>query len=209
MLSTCSWTTGRTSYPRTTAPMFFAVWMAARPATPAPKTKTRAGANLPAAVIEPAIVLPYACAASITALKPAKLACDDRASKACPLLSKRGMQSIAKTVEPCFCNCCINASFCGGWTMLNSIRSPTFAASWDEGGAILVTMSDAQASSSETTCAPMFSYMSSEKPAAAPAPDATLAWKPALTSSASDSGVCATRFSAGSDSATTPMVRSA
>ena len=28
--------------------MFFAVWMAANPATPAPSTKTRAGASLPA-----------------------------------------------------------------------------------------------------------------------------------------------------------------
>ena len=54
--------------------------------------------------------------------------------------------------------------------MLNNIRSPTFAASWDEGGAILVTISEAQASSSETTWAPICLYMSSEKPAAAPAP---------------------------------------
>ena len=38
--STCSWTTGRTSYPSTTAPMFFAVWMAASPATPAPTIST-------------------------------------------------------------------------------------------------------------------------------------------------------------------------
>ena len=98
--STCSWTTGRTSYPRTTAPMFFAVWMAARPATPAPSTKTRAGASLPAAVMLPAIVRPYACAASMTARKPARFACELRASKAWPLESKRGMQSIANTVEP-------------------------------------------------------------------------------------------------------------
>merc|ERR1719421_2465365 len=55
----------------------------------------------------------------------------------------------------------------------------------------------------------MFLYMSSEKPAEAPAPEATLALKPALTSKASDSGVCATRFSVGSDSGTTPIVKSA
>ena len=164
---------------------------------------------LPAAVMLPAIVRPYACAASMTARKPAKLACDDKASKAWPLLSNLGMQSIANTVEPWSWSCCINASFCGGWTMLNNMRSPTFAASAEEGGAIFVTISEAHASSSETTCAPMFSYMSSEKPAAAPAPDATLAWKPALTSSARLSGVWATRFSLGSLSATTPIVKSA
>merc|ERR1719305_1233355 len=70
-------------------------------------------------------------------------------------------------------------------------------------------MSDAQASSSETTWAPIDLYMSSENPAEAPAPDATLAWKPAFTSKARLSGVWATRFSVGSDSATTPMVKSA
>mmetsp|Transcript_23441 Transcript_23441/g.65731 ORF Transcript_23441/g.65731 Transcript_23441/m.65731 type:complete len:279 (+) Transcript_23441:133-969(+) len=189
--------------------MFFAVWMAASPATPAPSTRTRAGASLPAAVIDPAIVLPYACAASITALKPAKFACDDNASKAWPRESKRGMQSIAKTVEPWSWSCCIKASFCGGWTMLNNVRSWILAASAGEGGAIFVTMSAAQASSSVTIEAPTFLYMSSEKPAAAPALLATLALKPALTSNASDSGVWATLFSVGSDSGTTPMVRSA
>merc|ERR1719506_2162887 len=70
-------------------------------------------------------------------------------------------------------------------------------------------MSLFHASSSETTCAPIASYASSAKPAEAPAPEATLALKPALTSKASDSGVWATLFSVGSDSATTPIVRSA
>ena len=72
---------------------------------------------MPAAVMLPAIVRPYACAASMTARKPAKFACELRASKAWPLLSNLGMQSMAKTVEPWSCSCCISASFCGGWIM--------------------------------------------------------------------------------------------
>ena len=55
---------------------------------------------MPAAVMLPAIVLPYAWAASITALKPAKLAWEDNASKAWPLLSNLGIQSMANTVLP-------------------------------------------------------------------------------------------------------------
>lgn len=47
----CSFTAARTSNRRTTAPMFFAVWTAARPATPPPRTRTLAGGTLPAAVI--------------------------------------------------------------------------------------------------------------------------------------------------------------
>ena len=55
---------------------------------------------MPAAVMLPAIVRPYACAASMTARKPAKLACELRASKAWPLLSNLGIQSMANTVLP-------------------------------------------------------------------------------------------------------------
>ncbi len=48
--STCSATSGRTSKARTIAPIDPAAPIAARPATPAPTTKTRAGGTLPAAV---------------------------------------------------------------------------------------------------------------------------------------------------------------
>src|SRR5207244_1214922 len=49
--STCSFTTGRTSKPETTAPSRRAVAIACRPATPAPRTSTFAGGTVPAAVV--------------------------------------------------------------------------------------------------------------------------------------------------------------
>lgn len=49
--STCSLTADRVSNARTTAPMFLACAIAARPATPPPITNTFAGGNFPAAVI--------------------------------------------------------------------------------------------------------------------------------------------------------------
>ena len=51
--STCSLTAARVSKARTMAPMFFAVPMADRPATPPPMINTLAGGTLPAAVIWP------------------------------------------------------------------------------------------------------------------------------------------------------------
>jgi hypothetical protein len=54
MDSTCSLAAARTSKARTMAPMFLAVWIAARPATPAPTTSTLAGGTLPAIVNWPA-----------------------------------------------------------------------------------------------------------------------------------------------------------
>mmetsp|Transcript_9199 Transcript_9199/g.13636 ORF Transcript_9199/g.13636 Transcript_9199/m.13636 type:complete len:214 (-) Transcript_9199:697-1338(-) len=80
MDSTCSFVTGRTSKARTIAPIFFAVWMAASPATPAPSTSTFAGGTFPAAVICPAKNLGNSSAASMIALYPAILACDERTS---------------------------------------------------------------------------------------------------------------------------------
>ena len=65
--STCSATSGRTSNARTIAPSDPAAPMAARPATPAPTTKTRAGGTLPAAVTWPVKSRPNSWAASITA----------------------------------------------------------------------------------------------------------------------------------------------
>ena len=50
-LSTCSLTAGRVSYASTTAPSRRAVPIACKPATPAPRTNTRAGVTVPAAVI--------------------------------------------------------------------------------------------------------------------------------------------------------------
>lgn len=65
----------------TIAPIDFAVAIADNPATPPPMTKTLAGGNLPAAVIYPVKNLPNYEAASTTALYPAILAIDDKASK--------------------------------------------------------------------------------------------------------------------------------
>mmetsp|Transcript_6030 Transcript_6030/g.26641 ORF Transcript_6030/g.26641 Transcript_6030/m.26641 type:complete len:200 (+) Transcript_6030:3310-3909(+) len=67
MDSTCSLAAARTSKARTMAPMFLAVWIAARPATPAPTTSTLAGGTLPAIVNWPAKNLGNAFAASTTA----------------------------------------------------------------------------------------------------------------------------------------------
>ena len=67
MDSICSATSGRTSKARVMAPRETEVPMAARPATPAPITSTRAGATLPAAVICPMKKRPKWLPASITA----------------------------------------------------------------------------------------------------------------------------------------------
>ena len=67
MLFTWSFTSGRVSKARTTAPMPWAVPMAARPATPAPMTSTLAGGTLPAAVICPVKKRPKCPAASMMA----------------------------------------------------------------------------------------------------------------------------------------------
>jgi|GEM_PF-3640926 len=50
-LRTCSPAARRTSYPSTIAPIRFAVSIANRPATPAPKMRTLAGRIVPAAVV--------------------------------------------------------------------------------------------------------------------------------------------------------------
>ena len=66
--SICSATSGLTSNALTIAPNDWAVPIAANPATPAPITKTLAGATFPAAVIWPVKNLPKLLLASITAL---------------------------------------------------------------------------------------------------------------------------------------------
>src|SRR3989442_6947831 len=77
---TSSLTAGRTSYDETTAPRRRAVAMACRPATPAPMTRTRVGATVPAAVIIIGNNLPIRPAAMTTALYPAADACEESAS---------------------------------------------------------------------------------------------------------------------------------
>ena len=66
--STCSPAATRTSVALTTAPRRLAVAMACRPATPAPITKTRAGASVPPAVMSIGNIWGSAFAASSTAL---------------------------------------------------------------------------------------------------------------------------------------------
>ena len=67
MASICSAAAARTSKPLTIAFAFFAVWIAARPATPPPSTRTLAGGTLPAAVIWPEKKRPNAFVASMMA----------------------------------------------------------------------------------------------------------------------------------------------
>ena len=68
ILSTCSFTSGLVSNALTIAPILFAAPIAAKPATPAPMTRTFAGGIFPAAVICPVKNLPKCCAASTIAL---------------------------------------------------------------------------------------------------------------------------------------------
>lgn len=83
------WQMGRTdlvSKTLTTAPMFLAVPMAERPATPPPMTSTLAGGTRPAAVIWPVKNRPNWFAASITALQNANwvsVACPKATSTRC------------------------------------------------------------------------------------------------------------------------------
>ena len=65
--ATWSATSGRGSVARTIAPRLEAAPIAARPATPAPTTNTRAGGTLPAAVTWPVNIRPNSWAASTTA----------------------------------------------------------------------------------------------------------------------------------------------
>ena len=64
-------------------PRFCAVAMACKPAAPAPMTSTLAARSVPAAVMSIGKILGDCSAARMTALYPARLACDDRASIAC------------------------------------------------------------------------------------------------------------------------------
>ena len=73
--------------------------MAWSPATPAPSTKTRAGAMVPAAVIIIGMVRPKAWAASITARYPARLLCEESTSMLWARLM-RGISSMAKATMP-------------------------------------------------------------------------------------------------------------
>mmetsp|Transcript_28588 Transcript_28588/g.48630 ORF Transcript_28588/g.48630 Transcript_28588/m.48630 type:complete len:293 (+) Transcript_28588:2501-3379(+) len=66
--TTCSFVAARTSKHLTIAPVFLAVWMACKPATPAPMISTLAGGTLPAAVINDLNERPKCAAASTTAL---------------------------------------------------------------------------------------------------------------------------------------------
>ena len=86
------------------------------------------------------------------------LVCEESVSKVCPRDSMRGMQSRAKTVEPCCSNCVSSAAFFAGLICEMSVRSPTSLASLLDGGLILITMSDFHASADETTAAPAASY---------------------------------------------------
>ena len=74
--------------------------MACKPATPTPITNTLAGAIVPAAVIIIGKALPSTPAASIIALYPAKLLCEERISIDCARVM-RGNNSMANAVTPC------------------------------------------------------------------------------------------------------------
>ena len=65
--------------------------------TPAPRTKTRAGAIVPAAVMSMGKNLGNAAAAIITASYPAAVACDDKTSIICATVV-RGIMSTAIAV---------------------------------------------------------------------------------------------------------------
>ena len=76
------------------APRRRAVAIACSPATPAPSTNTRAGGTVPAAVIIIGIARANSAEASMTALYPARFACDERTSIDCARLIL-GTSSIA------------------------------------------------------------------------------------------------------------------
>ncbi len=73
--------------------------IACSPATPAPITKTRAGATVPAAVVSIGKSFGRRAAAIRIALYPAIVDCEDNTSMLCAR-AMRGTSSIAKTVQP-------------------------------------------------------------------------------------------------------------
>ena len=81
------------------APSRLAVAIACSPATPTPMMKALAGGTVPAAVIIIGKARPNSLAASTTALKPARLACEDSTSMTWARVM-RGMNSMAKALTP-------------------------------------------------------------------------------------------------------------
>ena len=171
MDSTCSATSGRASVARTTAPRLPAVPMAARPATPAPTTRTLAGGTFPAAVTCPVKNDPNSFAASMIARYPAMLAIEDSTSRDCAR-EMRGTASIAMAVTPWAASCSSNRGFSAGATRLTTIAplriSPISVAS---GALIFATRSAPQTFSASPIVAPAATYAPSSKLASAPAPD--------------------------------------
>mmetsp|Transcript_30675 Transcript_30675/g.60734 ORF Transcript_30675/g.60734 Transcript_30675/m.60734 type:complete len:228 (-) Transcript_30675:528-1211(-) len=147
MLSTCSFVTGRTSNALTIAPIFLAVWIAARPATPAPSTRTLAGATFPAAVICPAKKRGNSCEASTMALYPAMFACEERISYVCARDNMRGTQSRASTLVFCAVRLLYSSVLMAGDIIEMRVFPATLSSSEFEGGRIWVRMLAAAATS--------------------------------------------------------------
>mmetsp|Transcript_2050 Transcript_2050/g.2228 ORF Transcript_2050/g.2228 Transcript_2050/m.2228 type:complete len:200 (-) Transcript_2050:304-903(-) len=115
--STCSLQSRRVSKARTIAPILEAVLIAARPATPAPITKTFVAAKLPAAVTSPFKNLWYIFAPSITARYPAIFACELKTSRLWAR-ETRGIASTARRLTPA-----ATALFISAFPL--SVRGPT------------------------------------------------------------------------------------
>src|SRR6266511_3898609 len=187
--------------------------MACNPATPAPRTRTRAGAMVPAAVVSSGNILGSWVAASSTARYPDTVACEESTSMPWALVM-RGRSSRANSMAP------RSATAAAASGDPRGLARPTTtspgrirARSWSAPGALTPTVrtwtttSAPKASSREETISASFSrYRSSRNPAASPAPDSTRTRRPALARAAAARGVTATRRSSGNVSRGTPTV---
>jgi hypothetical protein len=151
-----------------------------------------AGWILPAAVDWPANGLCIWWAASITALYPATLACEDKTSYDWPLDNVRNNVSKENIVAFCFNNWLYRSTLTLGWITDNILRFSIFFASSNVGGRTLATTSAFHASSLDTTSAPAFLYWRSVKPLPKPAPLSILTVAPAFLSLITFGGVNAT-----------------
>ena len=170
-----------------------------RPATPAPTTTTFAGATVPAAVMRSGNIFGSRAAARRTALYPAIVAIEERASMACARV-ERGTSSIANAVTPASRNGRrLSGSSSGRRKPITAAPFRSRATSTGSGRFTQARRSHSARSAARFsfTAAPAAVKSASGKPASRPAPASTTTECPDATSFLTVSGARATRRSSG------------
>ena len=187
--------------------------MACRPATPTPTTSTFAALTVPAAVMNIGNIFGSVSAARRTALYPATVAIDDRASMLWARVI-RGISSIEKLVTPrSAISRAASAADRGSERPMmvcpDRIRSRSERPASGLAPSDLtcrITSADPKTSDRRVAIrAPFASYAVSRNPASRPAPASTRTSKPCLVRLGTESGTIATRRSLGNVSLQIPI----